>query len=135
MIKRLRNSQKNPGSYFHIFLKKSSSLCDLNITLILNSYCSVILNMEKRWPTENCPETYYHEGFNHSVNLWRYWMEKEPEDYFSLYNNGDGKPFIAFELVKKVNCIQQVLVFSISDDFCGLRNHHHHFSRSLLNIG
>ncbi|KAL0870909.1 hypothetical protein ABMA27_004742 [Loxostege sticticalis] len=67
-----------------------------------NAMKDVILNMEKRWPTENSPETYYHEGFNHSVNLWRYWMEKEPEDYFSLYNNGDGKPFIAFELVKKL---------------------------------
>ncbi|XP_028158194.1 fatty-acid amide hydrolase 2-like [Ostrinia furnacalis] len=67
-----------------------------------NSMNDVILNMEKKWPTQNSPKPFYHEGFNYATKLWQYWMEKEPEDYFSLYNNGNGKPFILFELIKKI---------------------------------
>jgi hypothetical protein len=62
----------------------------------------VILKLERVVATENKPQSYYHTCFDHITNVWKYWMTKEPEDYFSMYTDGNGRPNMVCEMIKKV---------------------------------
>ncbi|CAB3230212.1 unnamed protein product [Arctia plantaginis] len=63
--------------------------------------------------TANAPKPYYHQGFNHMYNLWKYWISKEPEDLATFYTNGNGKANGLMELAKKVLGMSNYCFFSI----------------------
>ncbi|KAM3959609.1 fatty-acid amide hydrolase 2 [Aphomia sociella] len=61
----------------------------------------------------NSPQPYHHEGFNYMYRLWLYWMNKEPHNYSSMYNNGRSKPNAIVELIKKIFCLSRHCFFTI----------------------
>ncbi|RVE49890.1 hypothetical protein evm_005483 [Chilo suppressalis] len=61
----------------------------------------VVLKLGEALPSENKPRPYYHKCFDNITNVWRHWMTKEPEDYFSMYTDGQGKPNMLWEIIKK----------------------------------
>lgn len=63
---------------------------------------------------ENAPQPYHHEGFNYMYSLWKYWMDKEPENTAALYTNNNGEANALMELGKKVIGQSKHCFFSIT---------------------
>lgn len=63
--------------------------------------------------TENAPEPYYHQGFNHMYSIWKYWMTKEPEHLPTICTNNKGEANGLIELLKKAVCMSQYCLFTI----------------------
>ncbi|XP_052751078.1 fatty-acid amide hydrolase 2-like [Galleria mellonella] len=61
----------------------------------------------------NPPQPYHHEGFNYMYRLWLYWMNKEPHNYSSMYNNGKSEPNAIVELIKKMLFMSRHCFFTI----------------------
>ncbi|CAG4951312.1 unnamed protein product [Colias eurytheme] len=71
----------------------------------------VTKNIKEKLNIEVLP--YRHEGFNHMYRLWSYWMDKEPENYFTLASNSDKEPSGFIELAKKMIGMSKHCLFLI----------------------
>ncbi|KAJ2945422.1 hypothetical protein O0L34_g233 [Tuta absoluta] len=63
--------------------------------------------------SDKSPKPYNHEGFRCMYKLWSHWMDKEPDNYLSMFNNYGAEAKWYLELPKKLIGLSHHCFFTV----------------------